>query len=178
VPGDAGTDALAAMPARGTSVSILTNSLAANDVAAVHGGYSKYRKRLVEGGVALWELKPDPGHEVIRSLFGSSGASLHTKAALMDDATLFVGSFNLDPRSVSLNTEQGILVTHPVLASQLGRIFARSTRGERAWRLQHDGEGELQWTDGTSTLHAEPGASLGRRVVATVMRWLPFDSQL
>jgi putative cardiolipin synthase len=178
VPGDAGSDSLVQSVATGKAVSILTNSLAANDVAAVHGGYSKYRPRLVEGGVALWELKPDPGHEVNRSLFGSSGASLHTKAALIDDDTVFVGSFNLDPRSVSLNTEQGVLAIHPALGAELARIFKRSTRGNRAWRVTQDAEGELQWTDGTTTLQAEPDATFGRRVVATLMRWLPFDSQL
>jgi len=178
VPGDAGTDTLVQVAARGKSVSILTNSLAANDVAAVHGGYSKYRARLVDGGVALWELKPEPGHAINRSLFGSSGASLHTKAALIDDATVFVGSFNLDPRSVSLNTEQGVLATHPALASELAHIFSRSTRGDRAWRIGRDAEGKLQWSDGRATLHAEPDANLGRRVVAKLMRWLPFDSQL
>jgi putative cardiolipin synthase len=178
VPGNAGSDSLVKAVAGGKTVSILTNSLAANDVAAVHGGYSKYRPRLVEGGVALWELKPDPGSDIRRSLFGSSGASLHTKAALIDDATVFVGSFNLDPRSVSLNTEQGILATHPALAAELAHIFKRSTRGERAWRVEPGAKGELRWSDGTTTMTSEPEATLGRRVVATVMRWLPFDSQL
>ena len=178
VPGDAGTDALADTVARGKAVSILTNSLAANDVAAVHGGYSKYRPRLVDSGVALWELKPDPGHAVNRSLFGSSGASLHTKAALIDDATVFVGSFNLDPRSVSLNTEQGVLATHPALAAELAHIFKRSTRGNRAWQIGRDPDGTLQWSDGKTTVQVEPNATLGRRVVAKLMRWLPFDSQL
>lgn len=178
VPGDAGTDSLANTVASGKTVSILTNSLAANDVAAVHGGYSKYRPRLVDGGVGLWELKPDPGHAINRSLFGSSGASLHTKAALIDDATVFVGSFNLDPRSVSLNTEQGVLATHPVLAAELAHIFKRSTRGNRAWQIGRDPDGKLQWSDGKTTVQAEPDATLGRRVVAKLMRWLPFDSQL
>ena len=178
VPGDAGTDSLVDTVARGKTVSILTNSLAANDVAAVHGGYSKYRPRLVDGGVALWELKPDPGHAVNRSLFGSSGASLHTKAAMIDDATVFVGSFNLDPRSVSLNTEQGVLATHPVLAEELAHIFDRSTRGNRAWQVGRDPDGKLQWSDGKTTVQMEPDANLGRRIIAKVMRWLPFDSQL
>ena len=68
----------------GRDVRILTNSLAANDVAAVHGGYSRHRKELLEGGVQIWELKPLPGTQNTASLFGSSGASLHTKAFAVD----------------------------------------------------------------------------------------------
>ncbi len=80
VPGDAGSALLVDEAHAGRQVSILTNSLAANDVAAVHGGYSKYRERLIDGGVRLWELKPVAGKGTNTSLFGSSGASLHTKA--------------------------------------------------------------------------------------------------
>src|SRR5690606_20848362 len=94
----------------GASVRVLTNSLAANDVAAVHGGYSRYREPLLKGGVQLWEMKPLVGTQVDASLFGSSGASLHTKALSVDGIMLFVGSYNLDPRSTWLNSEQGVLV--------------------------------------------------------------------
>jgi putative cardiolipin synthase len=58
VPGDEVTSRFGSMVKSGTQVRILTNSLAANDVAAVHGGYSRHRKDLLEGGVQLWELKP------------------------------------------------------------------------------------------------------------------------
>ena len=43
VPGDEGTAALAALAGRGVKVRILTNSLAASDVSAVHAGYAKRR---------------------------------------------------------------------------------------------------------------------------------------
>ncbi len=178
VPGPAGSDGLVGAVRTGRRVSILTNSLAANDVAAVHGGYSKYRERLVDGGVALWELKPSPAQSADHSLFGSSGASLHTKAAVLDEDTVFVGSFNLDPRSVSLNCEQGVLATHPALAAELSALFARMTDGEHAWRVGRDANGKLQWSDGTRTEHRDPDASTSRRFTAWLLRWLPFDAQL
>ena len=118
---------------------ILTNSLAANDVAAVHGGYSRYRHKLLKGGVQLWELKPRTGGTTDSSLFGSSGASLHTKALSIDERSLFVGSYNLDPRSTWLNCEQGVLVESPVLAAQFRAIFDAQTAGQRAWRVTLDG---------------------------------------
>lgn len=178
VPGKGGSALLVDQATSGRRVAVLTNSLAANDVAAVHGGYSKYRERLVDGGVSLWELKPTSGPEADNSLFGSSGASLHTKAAIMDAQTVFVGSFNLDPRSVSLNCEQGVLATHPALAGELRVLFERMTDGERAWRVDRDAQGRLQWRDGIRVEHRDPDASASRRFTAWLLRWLPFDAQL
>ena len=114
---------------------ILTNSLAANDVGAVHGGYSQYRKDLLEGGVKLWELKPLTGTKAKASMFGSSGSSLHTKALVVDGERLFVGSYNLDPRSTSLNCEQGVLVRSAALGGQFEQIFDTQSDGARAWSV-------------------------------------------
>ena len=139
-PGEAVTAGFTRMAGNGKAVRVLTNSLVANDVAAVHGGYSRYRKPLLKGGVELWELKP-AGGEGNSSLFGSSGASLHTKAFVVDGEKLFVGSYNLDPRSTWLNCEQGVMVEDAVLAtSARGAIreadcrrarLAREPRGRR-----------------------------------------------
>jgi hypothetical protein len=134
VPGDAVTTGLTTAVSTGKEVGILTNSLVANDVAAVHGGYSRYRKPLLKGGVQLWELKPQ-GSAGNSSFFGSSGASLHTKAFSVDGEKLFVGSYNLDPRSTWLNCEQGVMVEDPVLAEQLDGLFKIHTNGEHAWRV-------------------------------------------
>ncbi len=141
------TAALVGAVGAGKRVQVLTNSLIANDVAAVHGGYSRYRRPLLEGGVQLWELKPLPGTARSSSLFGSSGASLHTKALSTDGRTLFVGSYNVDPRSTWLNCEQGVLVEDPLLTAELDGIFSRQTTGQHAWQVTIE-EGELSWSDG------------------------------
>jgi putative cardiolipin synthase len=178
VPGKEGTANLVAREAAGRKVSILTNSLAANDVAAVHGGYSKYRKDLVQGGVELFELKPTAGGESEKSWFGSSGASLHTKAALFDQRQLFVGSFNLDPRSVALNCEQGVLVEDPELARELQARYVAATGGRFAWKLGLDGKGGLTWSDDAGTVAKEPQAGFGRRFQSWMTRVLPLEKQL
>jgi putative cardiolipin synthase len=178
VPGKKGTASLTGMEQQGRSVSVLTNSLLANDVAAVHGGYSKYRKELVKGGVTVYELKPSAGSNSGSSWFGSSGASLHTKAALFDDRNTFVGSFNLDPRSVSLNCEQGILAKHPELGKEMRAIYNKVTSGKSAWQVGIDQKNDLTWTDDTGTTGKEPRASLGRRLQAFLFRIFPLDSQL
>src|SRR5690606_5402589 len=122
VPGQTLTSRLVDLVQReDVTVGVVTNSLAANDVPAVHAGYASYRERLLDGGVDLYELRSQ-GSSEIHGLFGSSGASLHTKAFAIDGERGFIGSFNLGPRSVYLNTEMGVLFE--------GRHIARAVREE------------------------------------------------
>jgi cardiolipin synthase C len=177
VPGKAGTELLVATAQRGVSVKILTNSLAANDVAAVHGGYSKYRKALLEGGVQLWELKPIGGSQADPSLLGSSGASLHAKAFSFDGEGLFIGSYNLDARSTSLNAEMGIYVHDAEVTSQFNSLFKSGNGASAAWHVTLI-DNKLSWSDGEETLNSEPHASLWRRFQAWITRVFPFDPLL
>jgi putative cardiolipin synthase len=176
VPGDRVTEGLTRMVEGGKAVRVLTNSLVANDVAAVHGGYSRYRKSLLVGGVQLWELKPTGG-ELSSSLLGSSGASLHTKAFAVDGRKLFVGSYNLDPRSTWLNCEQGVLVEDAVLATELEALFDRQINGLHAWRVTLEA-GDLVWSDGSETYDHDPKASAWQRFQAWLTRALHLDAQL
>ncbi|MFL6593736.1 MAG: phospholipase D family protein [Luteimonas sp.] len=177
VPGDRGAQSLADLAGSGRSVTVLTNSLAANDVAAVYSGYARYRTRLLQAGVHAYELKPDPGHAGDVSIAGSSGASLHSKAVLIDGDETFVGSFNLDPRSVSLNSEQGVLVTDAALAEELAAYFQRMTASVHSWRVDLDARGDTRWTDASGSTTKTP-ASFGRRTRAAIGRMLPIESQL
>ncbi|MBR0670423.1 phospholipase D family protein [Neoroseomonas soli] len=180
VPGPAGAALLEDMARNGVRVSVVTNSLAATDVVAVHGGYSRYRERLLAAGIALHELKPTRWDSA--SVFGSRGASLHTKALVIDGERSFVGSFNLDPRSVALNTEMGAFVRNDEVAKQLLLEHARLTAPACSWRVTRQAPGRLRWTaevDGApQTLESEPDASLARRALARLIRWLPVESQL
>ena len=177
VPGDKGSTGLVNTARAGSQVRILTNSLAANDVSAVHGGYSRYRKKLLKGGVQLWELKPLAGEKKDSSMFGSSGASLHTKALSIDQKTLFVGSYNLDPRSTWLNCEQGVLVESPALVTQFRAIFEAQTAGTHAWRVTREA-GELRWADDQGVTSKEPQTSFAQRMQAWFARVLRIDAQL
>ena len=177
VPGDKGSTGLVNTAKAGSQVRILTNSLAANDVAAVHGGYSRYRNKLLKGGVQLWELKPLAGGAADKSLFGSSGASLHTKGFSIDRKTLFVGSYNLDPRSTWLNCEQGVLVDSPPLVEQFRAIFEAQTAGSHAWRVTREA-GELRWADDRGVVSKDPQTTFSQRFQAWFARVLRIDAQL
>ena len=108
---------------------------------------------------------------------GSSGASLHTKAFVVDGEKLFVGSYNLDPRSTWLNCEQGVLVEDAVLAGQLESIFEAQAAGVHAWRVTLE-DGGLRWSDGRETFDKEPRASTWQRFQAWATRVLRLDAQL
>jgi cardiolipin synthase C len=177
VPGRAGLALLRELRGRGVRVSVVTNSLAATDVVAVHGGYAKYRRALLDAGITLFELKPTPTDERT-SLLGSRGAALHTKAFVVDGVLAFVGSFNLDPRSAALNTEMGAFVRHRRVAGEVAAEHARLAEPSRSWQVVWEG-GHLGWREADGTLlRREPLAGWWRWTLAGLVRRLPVEEQL
>ncbi|HET8900279.1 MAG TPA: phospholipase D family protein [Rhodanobacteraceae bacterium] len=181
VPGRRGSAALVQLERQGTRVAVVTNSLAANDVPAVHSGYARYRKPLLAGGVRLNELRAQ-GKTASAGLLGSGGASLHTKAVVVDGERGFIGSFNLDPRSADLNTEMGVLFDHAGLAAAVKAEFQRLAGPALSYGVTLGADGQLVWLDGASEpprrRRREPDASRARRLLARVLAWLPIESQL
>ncbi len=189
VPGKAGVSFFRALRDRGVRVSILTNSLASSDVSAVHAGYAKYRKPLLQAGVGLYEVnagteprgKRAAGKKQTGGVAGSSRASLHAKVFVLDRRKVFVGSLNLDPRSVDINTEIGILFDNP----ELGRLVAErieETMREDCYRLSIDDDGNLTWTGREAgqdvSYGSEPHAGVWRRFGVWFLSFLPLESQL
>ncbi|MDQ2701640.1 MAG: phospholipase D family protein [Pseudomonadota bacterium] len=181
VPGDTGTEGLSALALADVEVGVITNSLAANDVPAVHSGYAGYRPALLRNGVHLYEIKVRGRPEGAGPL-GSSGASLHTKAFVVDDARGFVGSFNLDPRSAALNTEMGVLFDDPALAAGVRNEYLRLSAPGSSYWVFRDQRGDVRWLDRAAqppqVLDTEPDAGIFRRGLARVLGWLPIESQL
>lgn len=181
VPGNSGTRALGKLSSAGVRVGVVTNSLAANDVPAVHSGYERYRGRLLDSGVKLFEIRRN-GPKLERGLFGSSGASLHTKAFVIDRSGGFVGSFNLDPRSANLNTEMGVLFRDAGLADDLRQEYLRLASPVLSYQVRHGAKGSLEWLDCTTqpptVISHEPDAGWWLRASTRLMSWLPIESQL
>ena len=179
IPGSRGEVFLIDMVEHGVDVRVLTNSLATTDVLAVHSGYASYRKPLLEGGVRLWELRQQAGDQERTSAFiGESLASLHAKAFVFDRDRLFVGSVNLDPRSIVLNTEAGVLVHQPELAAELVQLFNHWTAPDFAYELTLNEQDQLRWRAGEEVWESEPHASRFRRSAAWILGWLPIEGQL
>ena len=119
VPGDSSVEGLIEAVNKGISVAVITNSYQSTDSGAVHAGYSRYREALLAGGVELYELKPSSRKDrPDGSVAFDSEASLHTKAFILDRETVFIGSLNLDPRSIDINTEMGIVFRSPEMARE------------------------------------------------------------
>lgn len=179
VPGKRGVEWLTGLARRGVKVRVLTNSLAATDSPIVHVGYKRYREELLRAGVELHELKSRL-HRQQRAVgdFKSSQASLHVKAAVVDRTTLFVGSMNFDPRSITQNTETGIIVRNERLAGQVAQLFTGAV-GVNSWRLQLSADDKLQWVDGQGkqavVLDTEPDTTWSQRFWIDVLT--PFTPE-
>ncbi|MFW6041759.1 MAG: phospholipase D-like domain-containing protein [Guyparkeria sp.] len=181
VPTPTITEALTTLAGRGVRVRVLTNSLETTDMPPVHAGYVRYRKALVEGGVELYEMHPLPGEppeSIDLSLFGHSGTSLHTKAVIVDERQAFLGSYNVDPRSVNLNTELGLVIESPDLAKRIGRAFDESVPAT-AYEVRIEDD-KLYWlertVDGETIRHdEEPGAGIIKRGAVLLFSLMPIE---
>ena len=178
VPTETGTQELVDAAQSGKEVIIITNSLASNDVFAVHGWYAKYRQALVEGGVKLWEVKSSANNESNWSMTGSSRSSLHAKAMLLDKDTLFVGSMNWDPRSALLNTEMAVIIEQPEYVGESYQELHKKLE-QNAYQVVIE-DGDVAWRDHKAdiTYYTEPHASVWRRMGAWISGILPIEDQL
>ncbi len=187
VPGKAGTAFMRDLAARGVRVRVLTNSLASTDVAAVHAGYIKYRKKLLTAGIEIHESSPTP--EATRGSgsgwSGSSSASLHTKSFVFDRRQVFIGSLNLDPRSIHENTEIGLVFDSTGIATKMVTWYDDFTENE-AYRLElqdsRSGAGKIRWHEPGSgeprIWTRDPESGLLLRFGVKLLRYLPIESQL
>lgn len=180
VPGDKGVAYLAQKVQQGVEVSVVTNSLAATDVRSVHAGYSRYRKRLLKAGVKIYELKSHV-EKSGKSILGSNKSSLHAKTYVVDESVTFVGSMNLDPRSMDINTETGVIFNDPILAQYLvDKIGQNSTGIYWTLKLQN---GNIGWYESTNKTNipdytAEPQTGFLARCWIGFLGLLPIESQL
>ncbi|MFT5727233.1 MAG: putative cardiolipin synthase [Desulforhopalus sp.] len=189
VPGVEGTKNLSELSRSGVRVRILTNSLASTDVGIVHSGYSKYRHALLRAGVELYEVNKNFDNHTRNEKKGKTGgskASLHAKSFVLDRKKVFVGSLNLDPRSIKENTEVGIMLTSEVLAEQMAENFDIIVE-EVSFRLElktdEQGLEYILWhgleNGEQRTWGHDPHTSFWRRFFIGTLRFVPFvESQL
>ncbi|NQY25679.1 MAG: phospholipase D family protein [Piscirickettsiaceae bacterium] len=150
VPGDEGVTLLKELTDRGVKVTALTNSLASNDLTTNHSAYVRRRKELLRNGAELFELRPDAQscqHLVVipyscdnDTLFG-----LHAKSIVFDRKAVFVGSFNLNQRSIYLNSELALIIYSPELAEIIAEDIEQNLLAENSWHVVLDKKGNLQW---------------------------------
>ena len=180
VPGRDGVEYFSTLARQGIKVRILTNSLAATDVAAVHSGYARRRKPMLEAGVEIFEMEPEFSFAPTKAhgALGSSNASLHAKTFSIDRSRVFVGSFNFDPRSQRLNTELGFVIDCPAIAQAIADAFA-SIIPARAYQVRLSAAASLQWVeqrDGEEVVYdREPRAGFALRAFVGMLSMLPIE---
>ena len=176
VPQKQGVDFFAALVKRGVRVVIISNSLASTNHSSVHAAYARYRRPLLQQGVELYELRPH-----FESMETDTTLTLHSKVATVDRRKLFVGSFNLDPRSLYLNTEMGMAVDSEELAADMATSIL-DTLPDQTYRLRLSRKGKLQWLLQTAgveeVITTEPQTSLWRRFLTRLMGLLPIEEQM
>ena len=175
---------------RDVQVRMLTNSLESTNELSAHSGYVRFRRQLVEDGVELHELRArlgnarGSGQTTAMSRFGNYG--LHGKLFVFDRRKFFIGSMNLDARSMNLNTEVGLIIDSPELAAQTAARFEAMTQPANAYLLalrpQAHGKSQLVWRtqEGGKEVEyvREPSRGLWRRIVVRLLRLAPLDNEL
>jgi putative cardiolipin synthase len=160
----------------------LVPTLSGSDHALVDGHYDKYRERLLDAGVEIHEFRGDPSEEV-RSLADTSTVrskrvTLHLKAMVGNRNRCFIGSLNLDPRALKINTESGMLIESPELAGQLSELIDLYSNEENSWKVSRSSDGRIQWQSRGETQYRKPKGKWTRRVGAWLGGLLPIKDQI
>ncbi len=200
VPGKGGIQWFKDMRQRGVTVTIITNSLASTDSLVAQFGYMRYRKDLLRLGIDLYELKATFGQRrdedesrrydlnQISGSGGSAGSSglshgtLHAKLLVLDRQAVFVGSFNLDPRSARFDTQDGIIIHSPKFAREAAALFAKDSSLARSYRVTLTKDDDLVWTTEENGhevyYHQEPMSGLWRRIYGRFLYLIVPESML
>jgi putative cardiolipin synthase len=91
-------------------------------------------------------------------------AGLHTKAAVIDRETVYIGSLNLDPRSIKINTEMGMIITSRGLAEEVAETSERDMGPANSWQVHLDQDGELYWNSMEGIVKRQPAQNSWQRI--------------
>lgn len=182
VPRKAGIRGFSGLRDKEIGIQVITNSLAATNHSVVHSGYAPARKPLLKMGVELYEVRPDVGESgATKAGNVDAEGTLHTKAFVVDRQRLFVGSFNMDPRSAYINTELGVIIDSPELASDVVERV-RQALPVFAYEVTLNDNNKLRWLgekDGDQEIwKKDPQTGWWRRFQVSVMKILPIKGQL
>lgn len=186
IPRSSLLDDLTEFSEQGVTVKVITNSLGSNNHIAAHSHYKKYRRDLLKTGLELYEFDYAPSQALTDhtnvSPVNSQFLSLHTKAIVSDREICFIGSLNLDPRAVEINSENGLLIRSPELCGELADKLLRLMEPDNSWQVEIDEQGLLRWygeQDGKpESLSLQPSRKFHHRLQDGFFRLLPLENQI
>lgn len=165
---------------RGVRVRILTNSISSNNHLTAHSAYRNHIDTLLESGAELHEVRIDAKDRdlYIVTPVDRKILALHAKALVIDDDKVFVGSANLDPRSLRINTEMGLLVRSKPFNSSVRDALEGDFSTANAWRLELQADGSVHWVADDQRLTTQPAASFMQRVEDWFFSHLPIEGEM
>jgi putative cardiolipin synthase len=165
---------------RGVDVRILTNSIRSNNHLAAHSAYRKHINELLADGAQLHEVRIDARdrHFYMFPPTDKKSLALHAKALVIDKDKVFIGSANLDPRSLRLNTEMGLLVYSEALNAEVRLMVKRDFSQANAWHLRFDEDGNVIWISGNVVLASQPAESFMQRIEDWFFMHLPIEDEM
>jgi putative cardiolipin synthase len=180
IPDDEFYKTVPALIHRGVRAVVLTNSLGSTNHPIVHSAYKKHRKRVIELGVQLFEMRYDAAarEDYDTPPVESKAFGLHAKAIIVDRQFVYVGSLNLDPRSIYLNTEFGLIIESPDFAEAVANEFETGLLPENSWQVQLDDKDRLIWISGDKIIRKEPARSFWQRFQSGFFGLFDLDNQL
>ena len=143
----------------------------------MHAGYAKYRRPILEAGVELYEARASAVQQVDSGVgVPPERLTLHTKVVIIDRELLIVGSLNMDPRAIDINTELGIVIKSPEMAENFAQIVLKDLL-DFAYRVELQDNGKLHWrgrVNGTEVIETkEPLTSRWQRFMAFLLKIVP-----
>lgn len=179
IPGEDFCTLLRELVAKGVRVVVITNSLATNNHVVAHTGYRQWRREVLAAGVELYELREDAQTLSLYVTPPSQATrlGLHTKAVVVDGERAFVGSPNIDPRSMVLNTELGVVGDGPEFARRVAALIERDIAPQNSWRVTMDEEGWLTWSNSDEVVRRQPAQGFAQRAIEFLLNLLPIKDQ-
>jgi len=165
---------------RGVEVRILTNSINSNNHITAHSAYRKHIRNLLEIGADLHEVRFDAQDRdlYIESPVEKKSLCLHAKVLLFDDNRVFIGSANLDPRSMHINTEMGLIIESESLNASVREALEPDFSPRNAWQLQLQADGRVTWASDKETLDHQPTHSFMRRIEDWFFSLIPIENEM
>jgi len=133
---------------KGMRIIISSNSFAATDNTIAYSANYRLRSSYIEDvGAEIYEYKPHPADLLnvfpqfpdLKARGKAEGAKrepflcIHAKSLVIDERHTFIGTYNLDPRSANLNTEVGLLIDDPVVATWVRNDILRDCLPRNSW---------------------------------------------
>ena len=165
---------------RGVRVRILTNSIRSNNHLAAHSAYRNHIDNLLGHGAEVHEVRTDAKDRAryILTPIGRKTLALHAKALVFDNDKVFIGSANLDPRSLRINTEMGMLVVSEAFNEEVRQALEWDFSAKNAWRLQMQDDDKIVWVSDDRTLESQPASSVMQRIEDWFFSHLPIEDEL